>query len=70
VGVNYGVRSLFVQQRISQELGDLGLRAGCVDELFEDRDRGRIEQVRVPGQRIEDDGFIVEVPDQQAVDGC
>ena len=63
------LRPIFRAQRVFEELDEFVLRARCLMEQLENRVSRRIEKVGVPGKGIEDNGLIVEVPDQKAVDG-
>lgn len=60
----------FGLQRVGEERDDLCFRPRTLEQQFEDSDGRRIQQVGVPRQGIEDDSFVIEVPDQEAFDGC
>ena len=58
-------RSFARVQRLGKKGGDFidGLRA--LQEEIENGRRRRIQQVRIPGQRFEDDTIVVEIDDPQ-----
>ena len=63
------LRLIFDAQHFFEERDDLVLRAWRLKEQLENRVSRGIEQVGVPGKRIEDYGLVDEVMDQKAVDG-
>ena len=63
------LRPIFHAQRVFEELDEFVLRARSLKEQLENCVSRGIEKVGVPGKRIEDNGLVVEVPDQKAVDG-
>lgn len=64
-----GLRPIFRAQGAGEELYEFALRARSLEEHLENRVGSGVEEVRVPGNGIEYNGLIVEVPDQKAVDG-
>jgi len=63
------VRLFLNAQGVCEELDNLTLRARRIEEQLQNRNRCGIEKVGVPGDRIEDNGLVGEVPDQKAFDG-
>jgi hypothetical protein len=55
-------------QNLREECSNLRFRTGSLEEKIEDRHRGRVQQMCVPGQRIKDDSLIIEVPVPQSID--
>ncbi len=64
-----GVTALCWIQRVSQKGLDVCHRLRAVLEQIEDGRGSGIQQVRVPGTRLEDDAIIVEHDDTQALRG-
>ncbi len=69
VSVCSGVRLFLNAQGVCEELDNLTLRARRIKKQLQNRNCCGIEKVGVPGNRVEDNGLVDEVPDQKAVDG-
>lgn len=55
-------------ERLLEKSRNVRFGARRFQEQFEHGRSGRIQQVRIPGQRMEDDRFFVKVPEAQSVD--
>lgn len=66
--VSRRLRLVFRLKHVRQEGDDRVFGLGCLEKQFQDRDGRGVQQVGVPGEGIEDDGFVVEVTETQPFD--